>query len=173
MSRGKNNQKLPNNSTLTNRDHYFMQRAIQLAEKGIENNAGGPFGCVIVKDDTIIAEGYNRVTSTNDPTAHAEIIAIREACQTLNTFQLVDCIIYTSCEPCPMCFGAIYWARLKMVYFACDKWDAAQFEFDDQFIYDELDKDHEEREIKFARLLRKDALPVFNKWLKKTDKINY
>lgn len=151
----------------------FMQRAIALAEEGMDSNAGGPFGCVIVKDNEIIAEGFNRVTSTNDPTAHAEIVAIRRACKKLGSFQLEDCIIYTSCEPCPMCFGAIYWARPKMVYFACDKKDAAYIQFDDQFIYDELDKEFVNRDIPFARLLRKDALPVFNKWAEKNDRTEY
>lgn len=158
---------------MTERDQFFMLRAIRMAEKGMDSNAGGPFGCVIVKDDEIIAEGYNQVTSTNDPTAHAEVVAIRKACKKLNSFQLEDCVIYTSCEPCPMCFGAIYWARPKKVYFACDKKDAKQIDFDDQFIYDELDKEFEDREIKFVRLSRKDALPVFQKWADKVDKTAY
>lgn len=158
---------------MADQHEQFMQRAIALAEEGMDSNAGGPFGCVIVKDNEIIAEGFNRVTSTNDPTAHAEIVAIRRACEKLETFQLEDCIVYTSCEPCPMCFGAIYWARPKMVYFACDKKDAAHIHFDDQFIYDELDKEFADRDIPFARLLRKDALPVFNKWADKNDKKEY
>jgi len=158
---------------MTERDERFMKRAISLAQKGMDTNSGGPFGCVIVKDDKIIAEGFNKVTSTNDPTAHAEVVAIREACRKLKSFQLKDCIIYTSCEPCAMCFGAIYWARPKMVYFACDKNDAAKIDFDDQFIYDELDKKFEDREIKFIRLLRKDSLTVFNKWAQKKNKNKY
>lgn len=158
---------------MTNRDKFFMKRAIKMAEIGMNANAGGPFGCVIVKNDEIIAEGHNKVTSTNDPTAHAEIVAIREACRKLNSFQLEECTIYTSCEPCPMCFGAIYWARPKLVYFACDKKDAAKIAFDDQFIYDELEKELEDRDIKFIRLMRKDALPVFNKWAAKTDRTEY
>lgn len=158
---------------MTERDEYFMKRAISMAEKGMDLNAGGPFGCVIVKDDEIIAEGYNKVTSTNDPTAHAEMVAIREACRKLKTFQLDECVIYTSCEPCPMCFGAIYWARPKMVYFACTKADAAKIDFDDQFIYDELDKEIDDRDIKFVRLMRKDAVPVFEKWAEKTDRTKY
>ena len=158
---------------MTNRAEYFMQRAIQLAEAGMDSNSGGPFGCVIVKDDKIIAEGYNKVTSTNDPTAHAEVVAIRNACKKLNSFQLEDCEIYASCEPCPMCLGAIYWARPKIVYFACDKIDAAKIDFDDQFIYDELDKEIENRELKFVRMMRQDALHVFKKWSKKTDKEKY
>lgn len=158
---------------MTERDQYFMQRAVLLAEKGMNLNAGGPFGAVIVKNDEIIAEGFNQVTSTNDPTAHAEIVAIREACEKLNSFQLDDCTIYTSCEPCPMCLGAIYWARPKAVFFACNREDAAKIDFDDQFIYDEFNKTVEHRQIKFIRLMRKEALSVFEKWVKKTDAIKY
>ena len=154
-------------------DEAFMKRAIEMAEHGMDTNAGGPFGCVIVKDGEIIAESHNEVTSTNDPTAHAEMVAIRKACEKLNSFQLDDCTIYTSCEPCPMCLGAIYWARPKMVYFACTKEDAANIDFDDQFIYDELDLKIEDRTIRFARLLRKDALTIFDKWKTKTDKTEY
>lgn len=158
---------------MTNRDEYFMMRAIKMAEKGIDSNAGGPFGCVIVKDNKIIAEGFNKVTSKNDPTAHAEMVAIRKACRKLNSFQLDECIIYTSCEPCPMCLGAIYWARPKTVYFACTKKDAAKIDFDDQFIYDELEKNIEDREIRFVRFMRREALPVFEKWVEKAEKIKY
>lgn len=158
---------------MTDKDEYFMKRAIEMARKGMNANSGGPFGCVIVKDDTIIAEEHNKVTSTNDPTAHAEIVAIRKACDKLGSFQLDDCIVYTSCEPCPMCFGAIYWARPKMVFFACTKKDAAKVDFDDQFIYDELEKDIEDRNIKFVRLMRKEAVPVFQEWVEKTDKTDY
>ena len=158
---------------MTDKDEYFMKRAIEMARKGMNANAGGPFGCVIVKDDTIIAEEHNRVTSTNDPTAHAEIVAIRKACDKLGSFQLDDCILYTSCEPCPMCFGAIYWARPKMVFFACTKKDAAKVDFDDQFIYDELEKDIEDRNIKFVRMMRKEAVSVFREWAEKTDKTDY
>lgn len=158
---------------MTEQDEIFMKRAISLAQEGVDANAGGPFGCVIVKDNKIIAEGYNKVTSTNDPTAHAEVVAIRKACEAVGSFQLDDCTVYTSCEPCPMCFGAIYWARPKMVYFAADKVDAAKIDFDDQFIYDELDKDFEDRSIKFVRLLRKEAIPVFDNWAVKDDKTEY
>ena len=158
---------------MTDKDEYFMERAIEMARKGMNANAGGPFGCVIVKDDKIIAEEHNRVTSTNDPTAHAEIVAIRKACDKLGSFQLDDCIVYTSCEPCPMCFGAIYWARPKMVFFACTKKDAANVDFDDQFIYDELEKDIEDRNIKFVRMMRKEAVSVFREWAEKTDKTDY
>lgn len=158
---------------MTERDTFFMRKAIALAGKAMNSNKGGPFGAVIVKDNKIIAEGYNRVTSTNDPTAHAEVIAIRNACKKLNTFQLKDCTIYTSCEPCPMCLGAIYWARPKKVFYACDKDDAAQIDFDDQFIYDEIDKPIESRNIPFVRLLQEEGQSVFNKWADKDDKTEY
>ena len=158
---------------MTDRDKYFMKKAIEAAEKGMNANAGGPFGCVIVKDDKIIAAGFNKVTSTNDPTAHAEVVAIRNACKSLDSFQLDDCVIYTSCEPCPMCLGAIYWARPKKVFYACNKTDAAEIDFDDQFIYDELDKKIEDREIKFVRILRNEGLSVFQKWGRKADKTEY
>lgn len=158
---------------MTERDEYFMRRAIALSAEGMNANAGGPFGAVIVKNDEIIAEGYNRVTSTNDPTAHAEVVAIRRACEKLGTFQLDDCIIYTSCEPCPMCLGAIYWARPKQVFFACDREDAAAIQFDDQFIYDELEKDVGDRQIKFVSLLRKEGVTIFEQWANKTNKTAY
>ena len=154
-------------------DRFFMKRAIELAEKGMKNNSGGPFGCVVVKDGDIIGEGYNSVTSTNDPTAHAEVLAIRSACLSLNSFQLKGCTIYSSCEPCPMCLGAIYWARPEKVYYACDREDAAIIEFDDQFIYDELGRQIGDRSIKFVKLLREDSLRVFNKWNDKEDKTLY
>jgi tRNA(Arg) A34 adenosine deaminase TadA len=158
---------------MTKRELGFMQRAIELAEKGMNINAGGPFGCVIVKGEEIIAEAHNKVTSTNDPTAHAEVVAIREACKKLDTFQLEDCVIYTSCEPCPMCLGAIYWARPKQVFYACTKEDAAQVQFDDQFIYDELDKEMTQRNIPFKQLMHEEGVAVFQKWEKKTDKTAY
>lgn len=158
---------------MTERDSYFMQRAIDLAEKGINSNSGGPFGTVVVKDNKIIAEGYNKVTSTNDPTAHAEIVAIKEACKKLDSFQLDGCTIYTSCEPCPMCLGAIYWARPKKVYYACNRDDAAMIDFDDQFIYDELKKQISDRQINFENIMRLDALKVFKNWNDKTDKTEY
>jgi len=139
----------------------------------MNSNEGGPFGAVVVKDDKIIGEGNNAVTSTNDPTAHAEVVAIRNACKKLNSFQLEDCIIYTSCEPCPMCLGAIYWARPKKVFYACDKKDAAEIEFDDQFIYTELDQPIWERSIPFVRLLKEEGKIVFNKWVEKGDKTEY
>lgn len=159
---------------MTDYDKKFMTRAIALAQEGMDNGKGGPFGAVIVKDNTIIAESCNNVTSHNDPTAHAEIEAIRLACQKLNTFQLTDCILYTSCEPCPMCFGAIYWARPKAVFYACTKEDAAAIKFDDQFIYDELEKStDEDLAITFKNIMRKESQQVFKNWATKTDRVDY
>ncbi len=158
---------------MTEKDKFFMKRAISMAQKGMDSNSGGPFGCIITKDNEIIAEAFNQVTSTNDPTAHAEIVAIRKACEKLGSFQLDDCTIYASCEPCPMCFGAIYWTRPKQVFYAADKNDAAKIDFDDQFIYDELEKKIEDRDIKFVRIMNQEALSVFKNWAKKTDKIRY
>ena len=151
----------------------FMQRAIELARQGMESAAGGPFGAVVVKNNEIIAEGWNKVTSTNDPTAHAEVTAIRIACEKLNSFQLDDCIIYTSCEPCPMCLGAIYWARPKAVYYGCNKQDAAAIAFDDQFIYDEIETPITDRKIPFLQVAQSDALEVFKAWADKADKTEY
>lgn len=151
----------------------FMDRAIELAKAGMQNNQGGPFGCVVVKNGSIIAEGNNRVTSDNDPTAHAEIIAIRNACKTLGSFQLSDCEIYTSCEPCPMCLGAIYWARPKRIYYAATREDAADAGFDDDFIYRELDLSPEERRIPMIQTEQKKAVELFKKWKQKDDKTDY
>lgn len=151
----------------------FMLRAIELAEKGMTKNDGGPFGAVIVKDGKIIGEGNNKVTSTNDPTAHAEVVAIRNACANLNSFQLEGCELYTSCEPCPMCLGAIYWARPKAIYYACTRNDAADAGFDDQFIYDELGRTFEERHIPIIQGFRTESLEVFKKWVSKSDKTEY
>jgi len=158
---------------MTEKDKGFMLRAIQLAEKGMENGSGGPFGAVVVKDGKIIGEGYNSVISLSDPTAHAEVLAIREACRNLNSFQLDKCTIYTSCEPCPMCLGAIYWARPEKVFYACTREDAAGIQFDDQFIYEELEKEIDNRKIDFKNLMRDEALPVFKKWKTKPDKTPY
>lgn len=152
---------------------YFIQEAIKIAEKGMNKGAGGPFGCVIVKDDKVIASASNQVTSDNDPTAHAEVVAIRKACEVLNSFQLEDCIIYTSCEPCPMCLGAIYWARPQAVFYACTKEDAADINFDDHFIYDEIEKEISLRNIKFTNIARKEGLEVFKKWGDKSNKTAY
>jgi len=150
-----------------------MQRAIELAENGMKEGYGGPFGAVVVKDGKIIGEGYNSVIHSKDPTAHAEVLAIRDACKNLETFELKDCIIYTSCEPCPMCLGAIYWARLKKVVYACKKEDAAQISFDDDDFYGEMAKDMKHRRIDFEELMRGKALPLFKIWREKTDKTNY
>lgn len=158
---------------MTDQDRKFMARSIELARIGVDTNAGGPFGCVVVKNGEIVGEGSNRVTSTNDPTAHAEIIAIREACHSLGTFQLDGCAIYTSCEPCPMCLGAIYWARPEKVFFACTREDAAKVGFDDNFIYEELEKSNEEREMVLLSLMRDEALELFRNWAAKPDKIQY
>jgi tRNA(Arg) A34 adenosine deaminase TadA len=155
------------------REEKFMQEAIELSLKGIEHNEGGPFGCVIVKDDRIVGRGNNRVTSQNDPTAHAEVVAIREACKNLETFQLDDCEIYTSCEPCPMCLGAIYWARPKVVYYANTRNDAADIGFDDSFIYEEISADIEHRKIPLVRLPQQAAKDVFEVWNNKQDKTAY
>lgn len=150
-----------------------MQRAIDLSIQHMRQNAGGPFGAVIVRDGIIVAEGFNRVTSSHDPTAHAEIVAIREACKKLGTFQLTDCEIYTSCEPCPMCLAAIYWARPKAIYFANTKHDAAKIGFDDEYIYEELKKDHKKRSVPMFSFMRDEALSAFHEWEQKQDKIPY
>jgi tRNA(Arg) A34 adenosine deaminase TadA len=155
------------------REEKFMQEAILLSHNGLLNNEGGPFGCIIVKGDEIIGRGNNKVTSTNDPTAHAEVTAIRDACKNLNSFQLEDCEIYTSCEPCPMCLGAIYWARPKVVYFANNRQDAAHIGFDDSMIYEEMNTDIENRKIPIIPLGRESALKVFEEWAIKEDKKKY
>jgi tRNA(Arg) A34 adenosine deaminase TadA len=154
-------------------DVTFMRRAIELARNGVENDQGGPFGCVIAKNGRIVGEGCNEVTSTNDPTAHAEVVAIRAACSNLNSFQLQDCVVYTSCEPCPMCLGAIYWARPKAIFFAGTREDAAAAGFDDEHFYDELEKPNDRRQLKMVSLLRDEAQRVFESWNEKPDKIEY
>jgi tRNA(Arg) A34 adenosine deaminase TadA len=158
---------------MTEQDEKFMRRAIELAQNGMNAGAGGPFGAVVVRDGEIVGEGFNRVTSTNDPTAHAEVVAIRSACKKLNSFQLDGCTIYTSCEPCPMCLGAIYWARPAKIFYACTREDAANIEFDDRFIYDEIEKPIRERQIETVNLLRGEGLKVFENWASKTDKTEY
>ena len=151
----------------------FLKRAVAVGSLGMNGDIGGPFGAIIVKDGEIIAEGCNQVTSSNDPTAHAEVTAIRLACKKLNSFQLDDCILYTSCEPCPMCLGAIYWARPKKVYFAASKVDAADAGFDDAFIYKELDLDYEKRKIPFVQDRVAESVQLFTDWKKKEGKIDY
>lgn len=155
------------------REETFMLEAIKLSRYGMQQQHGGPFGCVIVKGDEIVGRGWNRVTSSNDPTAHAEVVAIRDACAKLGTFQLEGCEIYTSCEPCPMCMGAIYWARPGKVYFANTREDAAVAGFDDSFIYTELALPIDNRVIKLCNLGREEALVVFKEWLDMQDKTAY
>jgi tRNA(Arg) A34 adenosine deaminase TadA len=151
----------------------FMLAAIELSKNGLISNDGGPFGCVVVKDGVIVGKGWNKVTSTNDPTAHAEVTAIRDACTTLGTFQLYDCEIYTSCEPCPMCMGAIYWARPAKVFYANTRVDAANIGFDDSLIYEELTLPFEQRKIAMQALGRTEAIKVFETWSAKTDRVDY
>ena len=150
----------------------FMLRAIELSISSA-NGTGGPFGCVIVKDDKIIAEGSNKVTFSNDPTAHAEIVAIREACKKLNTFNLSSCDLYASCEPCPMCLSAIYWSHVDNIFYANTREDAKKINFDDSLIYSEILKKNEDRKIPIKQMLRDEALKAFEIWDKKTDKIEY
>lgn len=146
-------------------DEYFLRKAIALAREGMTTGQGGPFGALIVKDGQIVGQGCNQVTSTNDPTAHAEVVAIRDACRNLDTFQLEGCTLYASCEPCPMCLGAVYWARPARIVYGAFHSDAAQAGFDDQFIYDELDKPREQRHIPMTQLLRNEADQVFDEWV--------
>ena len=150
----------------------YMQRSIELSIESV-NNGGGPFGSVIVKNNKIIAEGSNKVTSTNDPTAHGEIVAIRHACKSLNNFNLSGCELYSTCEPCPMCLSAIYWAHIEKVYYANTRDDAQKIDFDDSLIYSELLKNVKKRKIPMVQMMRDEALKAFELWDKKTDKIKY
>lgn len=150
----------------------FMKRAIELSIQNIKNS-GGPFGCIIVKENKIIAEGVNRVTFNNDPTAHAEIIAIRNACKKLNTFNLEKCELYTSCEPCPMCLSAIYWSHIDKIYYGNSRLDASKIGFDDDFIYNELNKDLSSRKIQMKQISQNEAKKAFLDWDKKIDKVEY
>lgn len=150
-----------------------MEKAIALSQEGMNKNEGGPFGCIIVKDDKIVGRGNNKVSSTNDPTAHAEVTAIRDACKNLGSFQLTDCEVYSSCEPCPMCLGALYWARPKVVYFANNRQDAAEIGFDDSMIYEEMNVSIPDRKIPILPLGRNNALKVFEEWKQKGDKTLY
>ena len=152
-------------------DTPFMARAIQLSLDNVLSGQGGPFGAVIVKDGGIIAEGVNRVTVSNDPTAHAEIVAIREACVRLSSFTLKDCEIYTSCEPCPMCLGAIYWARLRRIHFGNLAADASKIGFDDSFMYQEFTQPVAQRKIPMLQMMREQALVAFRAWEEKPNKI--
>ena len=149
-----------------------MKRAIELSVESV-NNGGGPFGCVVVKGDKIIAEGSNKVTSNNDPTAHGEIVAIREACKKLNNFSLNECELYSTCEPCPMCLSAIYWARIRKIYYANTREDAQKIDFDDSLIYSEFKKNIDERKIPMKQMMRNKALKAFELWDKKKDKVKY
>lgn len=151
----------------------FMQEAIRLSVSNVETGTGGPFGAVVVKDGKIIARGVNQVTTTNDPTAHAEVVAIRNACAVLNSFQLDDCEIYASCEPCPMCLGAIYWARPDKLFYANTKEDATAIRFDDQFIYEEIARPVNERKLFTRQIMRDEALLAFKKWAASETKTEY
>ena len=150
----------------------FMKRAIELSLESV-NKGGGPFGCVIVKDEKIVSEGSNKVTSSKDPTAHGEIVAIREACKKINNFSLSGFELYSSCEPCPMCLSAIYWARIDKVYFANTRQDAQKIDFDDSLIYSEFQKNIDKRKIPMIQMLRNEALKAFELWDKKIDKVKY
>ena len=149
-----------------------MKRAIELSIESV-NKGGGPFGSVIIKDNKIISEGYNKVTTNNDPTAHGEIVAIREACKKLKNFNLSDCELYSTCEPCPMCLSAIYWSRINKIYYANTREDARKIDFDDSSIYSELQKNINERKIMMIQMMRNEALKAFELWDKKTDKVKY
>ncbi|GMR12222.1 MAG: nucleoside deaminase [Gemmatimonadota bacterium] len=151
----------------------FLRHAIKIATENVESGEGGPFGAVVVRDDRVIATGVNRVTAMNDPTAHAEMMAVREACRTLGDFQLTGCEIYCSSEPCPMCMGAIYWARAERIFYAATRVDAATVGFDDQFIYDELAMDIAGRSIPAQRLLADEALIPFEHWTAQPGRVNY
>jgi tRNA(Arg) A34 adenosine deaminase TadA len=151
----------------------FMREAIRISLQMMRRDKGGPFGAVIARDGKIVGRGWNQVTSSNDPTAHAEIVAIRDACQRLKTFKLDECEIYTSCEPCPMCLSAMYWARLKKVYYANTRKDAADIDFDDDFIYTEVARPIADRKLVMKQILRKEALVAFKEWKQKADKVKY
>jgi tRNA(Arg) A34 adenosine deaminase TadA len=158
---------------MENSHEYWISLAVEESFAGMQQGHGGPFGAVIVKNGELISKGHNSVIKNNDPTAHAEVVAIREACEKLNTFQLTDCIVYTSCEPCPMCMGAIYWARPKAVYYANTKKDAAAIGFDDQFIYEELAVDLTSRKLPLIHTHHPDAIKAFEAWNAKLDKDVY
>ena len=163
---------LPESTTFSADDRRFMQMAIELSERNIDEG-GGPFGAVIVKDGRVVATGANRVVPNNDPTAHAEVVAIRNACRELETFDLSGCTVYASCEPCPMCLSAIYWAAIDRICYANTKRDAAAIAFDDSFIYDQLRLDYDRRSIHCEHFMRDEALAAFRKWEDKTDKVEY
>lgn len=151
----------------------YMKRAIELSREHMENGDGGPFGAIVVMEGRIVGEGWNCVTSTQDPTAHAEVMAIRHACRTLGNFELRGAYLFTSCEPCPMCLSAAYWARVDRIFFAATREDAARHQFDDDFIYREIPLPREKRQIPMAQIGRDDAYEVFKAWDRKSDKIRY
>lgn len=151
----------------------YLRECIRIATEKMQSGAGGPFGALVVKDGKIVGRGWNQVTTSNDPTAHAEVVAMRDACRTLGSFQLDGCIVYSSCEPCPMCLGAIYWARPQALYFAAGREDAAKADFDDQFIYEELSRPLQVRKIPTRQLLAVEGNAPFTAWLNKSDRIRY
>ena len=155
------------------RNEDFMREAIRLSVEGVRSGKGGPFGCVIVKGGRVVGRGNNQVTSTCDPTAHAEVVAIRDACRSLGSFQLEDCTLFTSCEPCPMCLSAIYWARIPTVYYGNTRGQAAEIGFDDDFIYDQIPLPPEKRRIAMRPLLAEEARDAFTEWAEKPDKVRY
>lgn len=163
---------LPERSDFTEDDRRFMQRAIELSIENIDSG-GGPFGAVIVRDGRVVASGTNRVVPNNDPTAHAEVVAIRNACRELQTFDLAGCTVYSSCEPCPMCLSALYWAGVERICYANTKSDAAAIDFDDSFIYDQLRLDYDRRSIRCEHFMRDEALEAFRRWEDKSDKVEY
>lgn len=154
-------------------NQQFMREAIKLSQTKMKANRGGPFGAVIVRNGRIVGRGWNQVTSTNDPTAHAEVVALRAACKKLRRFHLDDCELYTSCEPCPMCLGALYWARIAKIYFANTRKDAARIEFSDALIYREINLPLARRSIPMKQMMRREALEVFRAWQRKSDRIEY
>ena len=155
------------------RDIAFLKKAIELAKKGMNSNSGGPFGAIVVRDNEIIGQGFNRVTSTLDPTAHAEVVAIRDACQNIQSYQLDNCILYSSCEPCPMCLGAIYWARPERLVFSLTRKDAANIGFDDDFIYKEIILPLDKRKIATQQIFVADGSLIFEEWVLKEDRPKY
>jgi guanine deaminase len=154
-------------------DEGAIREAIQLARQSVQENLGGPFGAIILKAGAVVGRGWNQVTTANDPTAHAEVVAIREACRALNTFHLEGCSIYASCEPCPMCLAAIFWARIDRIFFSATRHDAAQAGFDDELFYIELNRPLDQRQVKAVQLCREEALQVFHEWREKPNKVPY
>lgn len=172
MKEDKNRRSLAEREDFSAEDQHFMQMAIDLSSDNVDQG-GGPFGAVIVKDGEVISTGVNRVVPNNDPTAHAEVNAIRSACAKLNTFKLEGCTVYSSCEPCPMCLSALYWAGVSRICYGNTKEDAKAIDFDDQFIYDQLELDYKDRSIKCDHFMRKNAIKAFEKWAQKEDKTRY